>query len=134
MQDLYPRPHSPFDSGAADRQRRMGLLDAGGQPDREAMLILSHVFAGQLYDDLSDYYQDAETVRELLSQLFSASEPASPHQKFLLICLQYDAMFRDLPDPIWWISGNPTLSELFADGFLAHLRQLEKITSEGGPL
>lgn len=132
MQDLCP--HSPFDSGAADRQRRMDLLDVGGQPDREAMLILSHVFAGQLYDDLNDYYQDAETVRELLSQLFSTSELASPHQKFLLICLQYDAMFHDLPDPVWWLSGNPALSELFADGFLAHLRRLEEITSEGGPL
>ena len=113
MQDLYPRPHSPFDSGAIDRLRRMDLLTADGQADRDAMLIFSHIFAGQL---------------------FAASEQASPHQKFLLICLQYDAMFRDLPDPIWWISGNPTLSELFADGFLAHLRQLEKITSEGGPL
>ena len=134
MQDLYPRPHSPFDSRAADRQRRMGLLDADGQPDREAMLILSHVFAGQFYDDFSDYYQAPETVRELLSQLFSASELASSHQKFLLICLQYDAMFRTLPDPVWWISGNPVLSELFADGFLAHLRQLEEITSGGEPL
>lgn len=134
MQDLYPRPHSPFDSGAIDRLRRMGLLTADGQADRDAMLIFSHIFAGQLYDDLRDYCQDDEDARELLSQLFAASEQAGPHQKFLLICLQYDAIFRDLPDPIWWISGNPTLSELFADGFLAHLRQLEKITSEGGPL
>lgn len=134
MQDLYPRPHSPFDSGALERLRRMGLLTADGQADRDAVLIFSHIFAGQLYDDLQDYYQDGEDVRELLSQLFAASEQASPHQKFLLICLQYDAMFHDLSDPVWWLSGNPALSELFADGFLAHLRRLEEITSEGGPL
>lgn len=91
MQDLYPRPHSPFDSGAIDRPRRMGLLIVDGQADLDAMLIFSHIFAGQLYDDLRDYCQDDEDARELLSQLF-------------------------------------------ADGFLAHLRQLEKITSEGGPL
>lgn len=126
MQDLYQRPHSPFDNTAIDRLRRMGLATAGNTPDRDVMAVFSHIFAGQFYDDLCDYYQDYEYVQELLPQFFDAAENAEPKQKFLLICLQYDGMFRDLPDPIWWISGQPEFAELFADGFLAHLKRLEE--------
>lgn len=112
----------------------MGLLTADGQADRDTMCVFSHIFAGQFYDDFNDYYQDAGVVQELLLQLFESAEQTSPQQKFLLICLQYDALFRTLPDPIWWISGNPALSELFAEGFLAHLQQLDQNTNEGGTL
>ena len=58
-----------------------------------------------------------------MTQLFDAAETAESKQKFLLICLQYDGMFRELPDPVWWISGQPEFAELFADGFLAHDRK-----------
>ena len=64
--------------------------------------------------------------RELLAQIFDTAENADPKQKFLLICLQYDAMFRTLPDPVWWISGQPEFAGMFADGFLAHLKRLEE--------
>lgn len=126
MQDLYPRPHSPFDDTAIERLRRMGLATEEDAPERDAMAILSAVFAGQLYDDLCDYYQDYEDIRELLAQLFDEAESADPKQKFLLICLQYDGMFRDLPGPVWWISGSPEFAELFADGFLSHLKTLKE--------
>ena len=76
MQDLYPRPHSPFDDTAIERLRRMGLATEEDAPERDAMAILSAVFAGQLYDDLCDYYQDYEDVRELLAQLFDEAESA----------------------------------------------------------
>ncbi len=33
MQDLYPRPRSPFDANAMERLRRMGLADADGRAD-----------------------------------------------------------------------------------------------------
>ncbi len=125
MQDLYQRPRGPFDDSAPERLRRMGLADADGRADRDAMAVFSTIFAGQFYDDLRDYYQDPEYVRELLPQFFDAAEAAEPRQKFLLICLQYDGMFRDLPDPVWWISGQSEFTELFADGFLAHLKILE---------
>ena len=46
--------------------------------------------------------------------------------KFLLVCLQYDAIYRTLPDPVWWISGNPAAAELFAEGFIARLKQLDQ--------
>lgn len=130
MQDFYPRPRSPFDDFAPERLRRMGLADADGRADRDVMSVFAHIFAGQFYDDLCDYYQDYADVQELLAQLFDASESAEPRQKFLLICLQYDGMFRELPDPVWWISGQSEFAELFADGFLAHLRMLNDEAKE----
>lgn len=126
MQDLSQRPHSPFDGNAIERLRRMGLVTAESIPDRDVMSIFSGIFAGQFYDDLCDYYQNYEDVQELLDQIFDTVENAEPKQKFLLICLQYDGMFRDLPDPIWWISGQPEFAAMFADGFLAHLKRLEE--------
>lgn len=126
MQDLYQRPRSPFDDSALERLRRMGLVTEEDTPERDAMAVFSAILAGQLYDDLCDYYQDYEDVKELLTQLFDATESADPKQKFLLICLQYDGMFRDLPGPVWWISGQPEFAGLFADGFLAHLKILKE--------
>ncbi len=52
MQDLYPRPHSPFDDTAIERLRRMGLTDEKGSPDRDAVSICSCIFAGQFFDDM----------------------------------------------------------------------------------
>ena len=130
MQNLYQRPHSPFDDTAIERLRRMGLADADGRADRDVMTVFAYIFAGQFYDDLCDYYQDYTDVQELLTQMFDTAETADPRQKFLLICLQYDGMFRDLPDPVWWISGQPEFTELFADGFLAHLKMLEEAKEE----
>lgn len=130
MQDLYPRPRSPFDANAMERLRRMGLADADGRAAPDVMIIFARIFAGQFYDDLCDYYQEHADIQELLSQLFDTAETAEPKQKFLLICLQYDGMFRELPDPVWWISGQPEFAELFADGFLVHLKLLNDKSKE----
>ena len=46
------RPSSPFDDGAAERLRRMGLLQERGKPDRESMAVLCCVYAGLLFDDI----------------------------------------------------------------------------------
>ena len=132
IKNLYERPHSPYDDTAIERLRRMGLVTAEGTPDRDAMTVLSGVFAGQFYDDLCDYYQNYTDVREMLDNLFDALERMSVEHRSLFICLQDNSMFRDLPAPIWWISGNPAFAESFADGFLARLRQLHQTTSEGG--
>ena len=94
------RAQSPFDDSAADRLRRMGLTDENGNPDRDAIAVCGCVF--------------------------ESAENAAGKQKFLLVCLQYDAIYRTLPDPVWWISGNPAAAELFAEGFTAHLKQLDQ--------
>lgn len=120
------RAQSPFDDSAPERLRRMGLTDEKGSPDRDALSICSCIFAGQFFDDLCDYFESYEDVRELISNLSESAEDAAGKQKFLLVCLQYDAIYRTMPDPVWWISGNPAAAELFAEGFIAHLRQLDQ--------
>jgi len=110
------RAQSPFDDSAADRLRRMGLTDENGNPDRDAIAVCGCVFAGQFFDDLCDYFESYEDVRELILNLSESAENAAGKQKFLLVCLQYDAIYRTLPDPVWWISGNPVAAELFAEG------------------
>ena len=122
----YQRAHSPFENSASDRLRRMGLTAADSSPDRDAMAVFSAIFAGQFFDDLCDYYQDYKDIQETIAQIFHTAEQADPRQKFLLICLQYDSIYRALPDPVWWISGSPAFAELFADGFLAHLKRLDE--------
>lgn len=124
----YQRTHSPFEDSAAERLRRMGLTTADGSPERDAMAVFSSIFAGQFFDDLCDYCQDFENVQAIIDQIFHTAEQADPKQRFLLICLQYDSIYRTLPDPVWWISGSPAFAELFAEGFLAHLKRLTETT------
>ena len=119
--------HSPFDSSAIDRLRRMGLASSDGTVDRDAMAVFCCIFAGQFYDDLHDYHQnDPEAVQAALTHLVDGADTGDSHGKFLMICLQYDSIYRALPDPIWWLSGSPAFAEAFADGFLAHLRRLHE--------
>ena len=124
----YQRIHSPFEDSAAQRLRRMGLTTEAGSPEQDAMAVFGSVFAGQFFDDLCDYYQDYENVQETIAQIFHTAERATPKQKFLLICLQYDSIYRSLPDPVWWISGCPDFAVLFAEDFLAHLKRLAENT------
>lgn len=118
------RVQNPFDDGAEERPRRMNLIRSDGEMNKPSLLALSAVYAGLLFDELCDFYQDYSMVKEDLSQLFSAAETAEARQKFLLICLQYDGLGQSLPNPIWWISGNPNLAGVFADSYVLHLKQL----------
>ncbi|NBI66974.1 hypothetical protein D1646_09120 [Pseudoflavonifractor sp. 60] len=124
----YQRAHSPFEDSATQRLRRMGLTTEDGSLERDAMAVFSSIFAGQFFDDLCDYYQDYENVQETIAQIFHTAEQADPRQKFLLICLQYDSIYRSLPDPVWWISGSPAFAELFAEDFLTYLKRLAENT------
>ena len=117
--------HSPFDSEALDRLRRMGLAGADGSVERDAMAVFCCIFAGQFYDDLCDYHQDnVQAVKDAITPLVYSMDTSDPHGKFLMICLQYDSIYRTLPDPVWWLSGSPAFAETFVDGFLAHLSRL----------
>ena len=120
---------SPFDSAAIDRLRRMELAAADGSVERDAMAVFCNIFAGQFYDDLCDYHQDdSNAVKAAITSLVDSADTGDPHGKFLMICLQYDGIYRTLPDPVWWLSGSPAFAETFADGFLAHLKRLNETT------
>ena len=105
------RPHNPFDDGAKARLHRMGLLRIDGSVDEATLNALSRACSGLLFD-------------EILRRLYEAAEQAEPRQKFLLICLQYDALSQPLPNPIWWISGDSELAGDFAERFICHLKKL----------
>lgn len=117
------RAHSPFDDSAIERLRRMGLLLEDGGPDQEAVAVLARVYAGQFFDDLCDFCQDMAAVQGTLGRFVADAERQEARKKFLLLCLQYDAIYRPLPDPVWWLSGNLELADLFSAGFVAHLQQ-----------
>ena len=118
------RAHNPFDDGAEERLRRMGLLTETGSIETSALTALAHAFAGLLFDDLCDACQDYSGVQAELQQLFYAADQAEPRQRFLMICLQYDRLSQILPDPIWWISGAPEIAGAFADHFIRHLKKV----------
>lgn len=124
------RAHNPFDDGAEERLRRMGLLTETGSVEASALTALAHTFAGLLFDDLCDASQDYSGVQTELQQLFDAVDRAEPRQKFLLLCLQYDRLSQVLPDPIWWISGTPEIAGEFAEHFIRHLKKLSGCEEE----
>lgn len=119
-----PRWHSPFDDSARGRLRRMGLLLEDGSANREALTVMAQVYAGQYFDDVCASHQDMEILREQLRRYVAGSEMAAPKQRFLLLCLQYDAFYRPIPDPVWWMSGSEVLTDQFSQMFVACLRKL----------
>lgn len=121
-----PRWHSPFDDSTGVRLRHMGLLQQDGAPDEKQISVLGEVFAGQFFDDLYDFRQDTETAGTSLEKFLVETEDATAKYRFLLICLQYDAIRRPLPDPVWWLSGNTQLANLFSTSFVVRLRELAK--------
>jgi len=118
--------HSPFDDSAKARQYRMGLISIDGAPDNNAIAVLAHVYAGLFYDNLCDYFEDMEHTENICSRLSEMRKSVSSQKLLLAICMQYDMMQKQLPEPIWWIVGNSALVELFAGEFLDCLRTLQK--------
>ena len=115
---------SPFDDSALPRLKRMGLLSATGEADRDAIALLAIVCAGLLFDTLCDYHQCYDDVKTTLDSFLQMAEGTDVQQKFLLLCLQYDAIYAPIPDPIWWISGNSALCELFSELFIQHIQTI----------
>ena len=120
------RPQNPFDDGAKARLHRMGLLRIDGSVDEATLNALSRAYSGLLFDDLCDTCQNSCEITEILQRVYEAAEQAEPRQKFLLICLHYDALSQPLPNPIWWISGDSELAGDFAERFICHLKKLSK--------
>ena len=63
---------------------------------------------GQEAVRLCDYHQDdVQAVKAAVTPLVDGVDTGNPQGKFLMICLQYDSIYRSLPDPVWWLSGSP---------------------------
>ena len=77
--------HGPFDDSAIERLRCMGLISEKGEADKEAVAVLCCVYAGQLFDDLCDYYQSFKAVCDACRQpaQMETAEPAAWVATFL---------------------------------------------------
>lgn len=82
------RAQNPFDGGAEERLKRMDLLKADGEANKTTLLTLSAVFAGLLFDELCDFYQDYsmvkdDTVQAIVQRL---NEEADTARRYLDLC------------------------------------------------
>ena len=125
---VFP-PDDPFYDFVPERLRRMGLLTGEGKPDLAAMAVVSRLYAGEFYDDLYDFYRDMRSVNSVCRELINLIDAEDARLPFLSICSAYDAIFRSLPAPIWWMAGNLEVAAQFAVGFL---RRLSEFTEGNG--
>lgn len=76
------RAQNPFDDGAEERLRRMGLIRPDGEVDKTSLFALSAVYAGLLFDELCDFYQDYSMVKDDLDQLFRQQKQQRADRSF----------------------------------------------------
>lgn len=107
----------------------MGLLTEAGKPNRDAMAVVSRLYAGLFYEHLRGFYSDTERVESICRDLADLIGAADTRQSFLSICSAYDAVYDSLPETVWWMAGNLELAGQFAEGFL---RCLAEFTEKSG--
>ena len=121
---MIPRSQgTPFDDSAQARLVRMGLLNEEGKADQDAVGVLARVYAGLFYDALFDASEDKEQVIGACTGLVGQLVSVNPRQLFLSICVQHDYLHRDIPEPVWRLSGNPALVKAFSEAFVQRLSE-----------
>jgi hypothetical protein len=119
----YRRVPDPFDESADVRLARMGVLTADGEIDPKIMPVFAGIFCGLFYDDFADYFADdladnLERVHSILADLHGRRDYKN---MFLFLCVHYDSIRKSLPDPVWWLAGNPEAVQAFFDCFMEKL-------------
>lgn len=130
--NLYLRVPDPFDESTAARLKRMGILQPTGEVNIETMRAFVQIFAGLFFDHLCDFYSDQEEVSAVAAAFSELSARKDCQNIYLLISLQYDAIRKPLPDPIWWLAGCTPALSLFCLGFVERLLELIKDQTGGG--
>lgn len=123
------RVPDPFDGTAEVRLARMGLIGPDGTISKAAMTVFVRLYAALFFDDLCDFYDDAEKLGTIFRTFRSLDEKGDYQHMLLLLSLQYDSIRKPLPDPIWWLSGYSEGVEFFMRGFYARFQEL---MAEGG--
>lgn len=134
---IAKRRPDPFDGSSGARLSRIGLLTGAGDVDEAAMQVFIHIFAASFFDDLCDTYESLEAISKITAAFCELKERNDPHRIFLLLSLQYDALRKPLPDPVWWLAGHAPALTQFSLGFTTYLSQLmadvEKKEKEADP-
>jgi hypothetical protein len=102
----------------------MGLLTPDGKPDPYILPVFAGIFCAQFFDDMLETHDDRRVIR-VACQIFGELRARREYEDMLVfLCIQYDAMRRTLPDPVWHISGNRELIRAFMDSFASRLAEL----------
>ena len=131
---MAPQITSPFDPSARTQLRRMGLITVADQVNTNAIETISTMQAGLLFSQILDSSGDWEGTLNVCHRITAQAAQIKDRQILLLICIQYDAIAKPLPEVIWWISGSDALLAPFVRGFVHHLNELcaEDNPREGG--
>lgn len=121
---LFLRVPDPFDNSTSARLERMGILRPDGQVNVETMRTFVQIFAGLFFDDLCDFYSDQDDLSFVMDAFSELTARKDCQNIYLLISLQYDAIRKPLPDPIWWLAGCAPALSLFCLGFVERLLAL----------
>lgn len=118
------RDLGPFGDSAFIRLCRMGLFDSDGKPNPDTLPVFAGIFCAQFFDDMLETHDDRRIIR-VACRMFGELRARREYEDMLVfLCIQYDAMRRTLPDPVWHISGNRGLVRAFMDAFASRLSEL----------
>lgn len=118
------RPPDPFDGSAEARLQRMGLLSSDGTINEAVLNIFIQIFASSFFDNLCDAHSDWGRLDQIAAAFSELAGRNDPLRVYLLISLQYDALRKPLPDPVWWLAGCGPVRNRFSIGFATALAQL----------
>ena len=119
--NLLLRVPDPFDGSTGARLERMGILRPDGQVDAETMRTFVRLFAGLFFDELCDFYSDQGELDAVINAFSQLAAREDNQNIYLLLSLQYDAIRKPLPDPVWWLAGCAPARSLFCLGFVERL-------------
>ena len=101
----------------------MGLLTGDNKPEQDALAVVARLYAGLLFDDMCDFYNDMRSVTSVCRELLKHLNSDAPSVLFFYICSAYDDMNQALPEPIWWIAGNREVVSQFTRAFIRRLSE-----------
>lgn len=125
------RGATPFDDCAIDKLQRMSLLTEDYCANEAAITAIAELYAGLFFDHLCDNNESYRDVVATCRSLTEKAQSSNVRQTLLQISMEYDAMKLQLPEPIWWISGNQKVLKPFIKAFAERLAEL--LVMEGTP-
>jgi hypothetical protein len=125
------RAADPFDASARTRLVHMGVANETGKVSENAVKSFAAIFAGLFFDDVLDCLGDPKTAEDICESLEELNtRNGDGRRAYLFLSFLYDRMRKPLPDPVWWLAGNPEAVNMFIKHFVAGLGRLAKEPAE----
>jgi hypothetical protein len=125
----YRRIPDPFDDSADVRLKSVGVLNPDGKVNLDIMPVYAGIFCGHFYDAFADYYGDehAENLAAVYESMKMLHQREDYSHMFLYLCMQYDSIRVQIPDPVYLLAGNPGAVRAFMSCFLDKLAQFTTV-------